>query len=126
LLHVKNQFRKNILIENVAFGGHVLNEPRTPVPFAGVSLAASEGEVSMTTIKLLSAGLIATALLATPAMARESGVASRYVAEKANASAFPAARYFDGHVGIPAPRVGVLPAPPDGENCDVGDNPHIC
>jgi hypothetical protein len=81
---------------------------------------------SMTTIKLLSAGLIATAVLATPAMARESGVASRYVAEKANASAFPTARYFYGHVGIPAPRVGVLPAPPDGENCDVGDNPRVC
>jgi hypothetical protein len=71
----------------------------------------------MTTIKLLSAGLIATALLTTPAIARESGVASRHAAEKADASAFPTARYHDGHVGFPAP---------DGENCDVGDNPHIC
>jgi hypothetical protein len=80
----------------------------------------------MTTIKLLSAGLIAIAMFATPAMARESGVASRHVAEKANASAFPTARFLDGHVGIPAPRVGALRAPPDGENCDVGDNPRIC
>jgi hypothetical protein len=78
----------------------------------------------MTTIKLLSAGLIAVVMLATPAMARESGVASRHVAEKANANAFPTARYLDS--GIPAPRVGVLPAPPDGENCDVGDNPRVC
>ena len=72
----------------------------------------------MTTIKLLSAGLIATAMLATPAMARENYVAQRHVSEDAHTSASPTARYFDGHVGIPAP--------PDGENCDVGDNPRIC
>jgi hypothetical protein len=80
----------------------------------------------MTTIKLLSAGLIATALLVTPAMARENYVAQRHAAEEANTSAFPITRYIDGHVVIPAPRVGALPAPPDGENCDVGDNPRIC
>jgi hypothetical protein len=81
----------------------------------------------MTTIKLLSAGLIATAMLASPAMARTSHVTSRYLAEDANAHASPTARYIDGHVGIPAPRVGAFAtAPPDGENCDVGDNPHVC
>jgi len=80
----------------------------------------------MTTIRLLSAGLIATAMLATPAMARENYAAQRHVSEQANTSAFPTARYFDGHVGIPASRVGALPAPPDGENCDVGENPFIC
>jgi hypothetical protein len=81
----------------------------------------------MTTIKLLSAGLIAIAILATPAMAREHYVAQRHVSEEeANTSASPTARYIDGHVGIRAPRVGALPAPPDGENCDVGDNPFIC
>ena len=37
-------------------------------------------------------------------------------------------RYLiDGPVGIRAPRVSAFPpAPPDGENCDVGDNPFIC
>ena len=81
----------------------------------------------MTKLKLLSAALIAAAMLATPAMARESHVTSRHRAEHANASASPTARYFNGRVGIPAPRVGAFPpAPPDGENCDVGDNPFIC
>ena len=81
----------------------------------------------MTTIKLFSAGLIAAAMLATPAMARTSHVTSRHFAAQANASASPTARYIDGHVGISAPRVGAFPpAPPDGENCDVGDNPFIC
>jgi len=71
--------------------------------------------------------MIAAAMLATPAMARESHVTSRHHAKHANASASANARHIDGRVGIPAPRVGAfLPAPPDGENCDVGDNPFIC
>ena len=78
----------------------------------------------MTKLKLLSAALIAAATLATPAMAHTSHVTSRH---NANASASPTARYIDGRVGISAPRVGAFPsAPPDGENCDVGDNPRIC
>ena len=78
----------------------------------------------MTKLKLLSSALIAAAMLATPAMAHTSHVTSRH---DANASASPTARYIDGRVGIPAPRVGAFPpAPPNGENCDVGDNPFIC
>ena len=81
----------------------------------------------MNELKLLSAALIAAAMLATPAVARTSHVTSRHRAKDANASAFPAARYIDGRVGISAPSVGPFPpAPPDGENCDVGDNPFIC
>ena len=80
----------------------------------------------MTKLKLLSAAMIAAAMLATPAMARTSHVTSRHRAEDANASASPTARHIDGRAGIP-PRVGAFPAaPPDGENCDVGDNPRIC
>ena len=67
----------------------------------------------MSKLKLLSAALIAAAMLATPAMARTSHVTS--LAEHANASASPTAH----HNGLP-------PVPPDGENCDVGDNPFIC
>ena len=75
----------------------------------------------MTKLKLLSAALIAAASLATPAMARTSHVTSRHRARGAHAS------YLDGRVGILAPRVGAFPpAAPDGENCDVGDNPFIC
>ena len=81
----------------------------------------------MTRTKLLSAALFAAAMLAAPAMARENHVASRHLAEDANASASPTARHFDGHLYIPTPRAhAFLPAPPDGENCDVGDNPFIC
>jgi hypothetical protein len=80
----------------------------------------------MTTIKLLSAGLIAAAMLAAPAFARENHVARHHVVGETNARTFPVAPYLDGRVGAPAPRVGALPAPPDGENCDVGDNPFIC
>jgi hypothetical protein len=39
----------------------------------------------MTSMKLLSAGPIATAMLATPAMAREHYAAKRHTAENANA-----------------------------------------
>jgi hypothetical protein len=81
----------------------------------------------MTKLKLLSAALIAAAMLATPAMARTSHVTSRHRAMDANASASPGARYIGGRVGISLPRVGAFhPAPPAAENCDVGDNPRIC
>jgi hypothetical protein len=43
----------------------------------------------MTTIKLLPVGLIATAMLATPAMARENHVAHRHFAGEANTSVSP-------------------------------------
>jgi hypothetical protein len=72
-------------------------------------------ESSMTKIKLLSAGLIATAMLAMPAMARENYVAKRHVAEEANASASPTV--IDGRGCIPAPRVGAFATEPWG-----GDN----
>jgi hypothetical protein len=81
----------------------------------------------MTKLKLLSAALIAAAMFATPAVARTSHVTSRHRAMDAYASASPIARYIDGRVGISAPRVGAFPpTPPNGENCDVGDNPRIC
>ena len=83
----------------------------------------------MTMLKHLSAALIAAAMLATPAVARTNHVTSRHLAEDANANASPTAHHIDidGPVGIRAPRVGAFPpAPRDGENCDVGDNPFIC
>jgi hypothetical protein len=76
----------------------------------------------MTTMKLLSAGLIVTAMLATPAMAREKHEAKRYV----GAEAAPTAHHVEGHFSIPSHSVGALRSPPDGENCDVGDDAFIC
>jgi hypothetical protein len=66
----------------------------------------------MTKIKLLSAALIAAATLATPALARESGVASRQVAANANASTTSGARYTDGRFCTPAPAVGAFATQP--------------
>ncbi|HWX30258.1 MAG TPA: hypothetical protein VNZ53_22810 [Steroidobacteraceae bacterium] len=75
----------------------------------------------MTAIKLLSAGLIATVMFSAPGMA-----CKRHVAKKANARAFPIARYFYSYARIPAPRVDQLAAPRPARICDVGDNPFIC
>ncbi len=82
----------------------------------------------MTKSKLLSAALIAAAMLATPAMARTSHVTSRHLALDANASVSPRPLYSVlAPVGIPVPRVGSFAtAPLDGGTCDVGDNPRIC
>ena len=59
----------------------------------------------MTKRKLLSATLIAAAMLATPAMARESHVVSRHV----TASTAP---YVDGRACVPAPAVGAFATQP--------------
>ncbi len=66
----------------------------------------------MTRLKLLSAALIAAAMLATPAMARKSHVASRHLSEDVSASASPTARYINGRACIPAPRVGAFATAP--------------
>jgi hypothetical protein len=69
----------------------------------------------MTRLKLLSAGLIAAAMLATPAMAREHHATSRHhAAANAYASVAPDARYVDGRGCIPAPRVGAFATQPWG------------
>jgi hypothetical protein len=80
----------------------------------------------MTAFKFLSAGVIAAAMFATPSMAHDNHVTKRHVATEANSRTSHTSRYIDGRLAMPAPRVGALPAPPDGENCDVGDNPFIC
>ena len=67
----------------------------------------------MTKRKLLSAALVAAAMLATPAMAREHHVTtSRHSAEDANASASSTGHYADGRVCIQPPRVGAFATAP--------------
>jgi hypothetical protein len=66
----------------------------------------------MIKVKLLSAALIAAAMLATPAMARESQVNSRHLALDANASAAPGARSADERLCRPAPAVGAFATAP--------------
>jgi hypothetical protein len=76
----------------------------------------------MTRLKLLSAALIAAATLATPAMARESGVASPRPAEEASASTAPDAHYTDRRLCNPAPAVGAFATQPwdNGPPCEPG------
>jgi hypothetical protein len=54
----------------------------------------------MTKLKFLPAALIAAAMLATPAMARENHVTSLHLPENANASTMPVARYIGGGDGF--------------------------
>ena len=74
----------------------------------------------MTKAKLLSAALIAAAMLATPAMARESQVNSRHLALDANASIAPVARFTDGRLCQRAPAVGAFATAPwdNGPPCE--------
>ena len=66
----------------------------------------------MTTIKFLSAGLIATAMFTAPAVARQHHVTPRHRAESIDAYASQGARYIDGTSCIPAPRVGAFATQP--------------
>ena len=70
----------------------------------------------MTSLKLLSAALLATAVIAAPAMAREHHKASRYVAADAYAAVVPDAYagpvYPYGYRCVPAPRVGAFATAP--------------
>jgi hypothetical protein len=66
----------------------------------------------MTKLKLLSAALIATAMIATPAMARNSHLTSRHLVEDANASTTPGARNSDERHCHLAPRVGAFATQP--------------
>jgi hypothetical protein len=54
----------------------------------------------MTKLGFLSVALIAAAMLATPAMARESHVTSLHLPENADASTMPGARYVGGGDGF--------------------------
>jgi len=72
-------------------------------------------EKKMTKLKLLSAGLIAAAMSATPAMAQRYQTMSQYPAyPAANAyvSEAPAVRYAPGQACSPAPRVGAFATAP--------------
>ena len=74
----------------------------------------------MTKVILLSAAAIAAAMLATPAMARESHVTARHLAAGANVSTTSGERYVDGRVCVPAPAVGAFATQPwdNGPPCE--------
>jgi hypothetical protein len=76
--------------------------------------------------KFLAAALVGAAMIASPAIARDGQVTPRHHAQGVNASA-STVNHIHGRFGTTAPHASAfLPAPPDGENCDVGDNPAIC
>jgi hypothetical protein len=68
----------------------------------------------MTTLKLLSAGLVAAGMLATPALAREHHSSPRYVTQGPDVSVEPMAGYgyTYGQSCIAAPRVGAYASQP--------------
>ena len=66
----------------------------------------------MTKLELLPAALIAAVMLATPAMAQEYRPYARHLVQVAPDSAAPAARYVDGRLCYPAPRVGAFATQP--------------
>jgi hypothetical protein len=72
----------------------------------------------MTMLKLLSAGLIAAAVFATPAMARQQHATARSTAANADVIADPGfvaepgASYIPGQTCYPAPRVGAFATQP--------------
>ena len=66
----------------------------------------------MTKFELLPAALIAAVMLATPAMAQEYHPNARRIVQSAPESAAPGARYVDGRLCSPAPRVGAFATQP--------------
>ncbi|MCP3368052.1 hypothetical protein [Bradyrhizobium cajani] len=77
----------------------------------------------MTTLKFLSTGLIAAAVLGGPVMAREHHAVMRQPAMEADTVASSAPVYQGGHACVPAPRVGAFAtAPWTGNNvpCEPG------
>jgi hypothetical protein len=64
----------------------------------------------MNKLNFLSAALVAAAMIAAPAMARENYVATQHVAKVASASSTD--RLVDGRVCVPAPRVGAFATAP--------------
>ena len=66
----------------------------------------------MTKLKLLPAALIAAAMLTTPVLARENHLDARHFAERSDDSTTLGARYIDGHLCYPAPRVGAFATQP--------------
>jgi hypothetical protein len=94
------------------------------------SFFAFEWRRLMTMLKILSAGLIATAMFTTAASARENFMNARHAEEHARpAGVFPFAPGAAGHpwmLAPPADSYNQAPSEqPDGI-CDHGDNPQIC
>lgn len=77
-------------------------------------------------LKILSAGLIATAMLTSAASARENSMNTRHAKEQAHhADVFP----FAGRPWMLAPSAGSYtqtPSEQPGGICDHGDDPQIC
>lgn len=73
----------------------------------------------MTMLKILSAGLIATAMFTTAANARETYANKDHITERAHHSiVFPFAEPFGANEAVPSE--------PPGGICDHGDNPQVC
>jgi hypothetical protein len=80
----------------------------------------------MTTIKHISAGLIALAMFTTSAVAHENSLAERHVVLRGNASAHSSTgRSIYSQIRI-AGETNTAPRDQPGGICDHGDNPAVC
>lgn len=82
----------------------------------------------MTISKILSIGLIASAMFTTAASAQENSFHGRHAMERAHhASIFPA-QGATGGFGMLSPSAGASTEPSElpGGTCDHGDDPQIC
>jgi len=68
--------------------------------------------MTMTKLELLPAALVAAAMLTTPVVAREHHQNARHLVTRAPGSDGPVARYVDGRLCYPAPRVGAFATQP--------------
>ena len=83
----------------------------------------------MTTIKLLSAGLIAAVMFTISAAAHENPVTEPHVVTKGDASASSTGDWIRSNARIVTPQGGKLATPPSNEPggvCNFGDNAMIC
>jgi len=81
----------------------------------------------MTTLKFLSAALIAAAMFATPAMAHKDHAIARHLAQDTKVGTTRGPCDADERSWHLAPRAGAIATAPWREdNCDVGDNPRVC
>jgi len=83
----------------------------------------------MSKLQLLSAGLVAATILATPALAHETSPAKRNVPRNNHASVAPADHWLFSYAHMPAPsatKSDLSPQDQPGGICDHGDNPQIC
>jgi hypothetical protein len=117
-----------IVIRHSKTGGRVreYRNPNARLVTGPPEQRACKMEKEMIKSGLLTAALVAAAMIATPAMAYTGAVTSRHLAANANPGV-ALGHPVEGSVGMRTPHVGAHAAPASaGTTCDVGDNERVC